>query len=310
MPPSSFGDRLTARIKSQQSRVVVGLDPDFPKLPEPLRHLAQAQMDSAERVELWAIREFCEQIIQATRKFAVAFKPQLAFFERYGSAGLAVLERLLADYPDELFILDCKRGDIGNTSSAYVRAYFSRGDEPRAPLECAAVTHNAYMGRDTVEPYLPYLGADRGMFVLCKTSNPGAGDIQDLVVEGGEPVYLHMARRAAEWGAASVGASGFSSLGLVVGATYPEDAQKIRAAAPQAYFLVPGLETQGGKLDDARNFADAKGQGAVFNFSRAVLYAYASGPFADEYGPADFAAAAKRASEHYRDKLNEVLGQP
>jgi orotidine-5'-phosphate decarboxylase len=309
MPPSNFGDRLTAAIGQKGSRVIVGLDPDWSKLPAPLKARAQTQLSAEHGAQLWAIREFCEQIIRATRDSAAAFKPQIAFFERYGSSGLAVLEGLLRDYQEELFIIDCKRGDIGNTSSAYAQAYFSGTDEARAPLDCAAVTHNAYLGGDSLAPYFPYLAADRGMFVLCKTSNPGAADLQDLNADG-EAVYMHMARHVAEWGAPFVGTSGFSSLGLVVGATYPADAAKIRTVAPQCYFLVPGLETQGGKLDDAHCFADAAGKGAVFNFSRAVLYAYASGPFAEQFGPEQFADAAAHASEHYRQKLNDALGAP
>ncbi len=306
---ANFADRLTAAIKQKQSRVLVGLDPDFDKLPAPLKALAGSQVSSGPAVPLWAIREFCEKIIAATRGSAVAYKPQIAFFERYGSAGIAVLERLLHDYRDELFIVDCKRGDIGNTSASYVQAYFGDGSDNAPPLDCDCVTHNAYMGRDTIEPYFPHLERDRGMFVLCKTSNPGAGDFQDLD-SGGEPVYLHMARKVAQWGEPFIGASGFSSLGLVVGATFPADAARIRAAAPHCYFLVPGLETQGGRLDDAAHFCNAAGHGAVFNFSRAVLYAYASGPFADSYGPEQYAQAAHKAAEHYRLKLNEVLGNP
>lgn len=305
---ANFADRLSAAIHQKQSRVVVGLDPDYDKLPAPLRELAHSQVSSGAAVPLWAIREFCEQIIQATRGSAVAFKPQIAFFERYGSAGIAVLERLLHDYREELFIVDCKRGDIGNTSAAYAEAYFGDGENP-APLDCDAVTHNAYMGRDTIEPYFSHLGRDRGMFVLCKTSNPGAVDFQDLQTDG-EPVYLRMARQVAQWGEPFIVASGFSSLGLVVGATFPADAQKIREAAPHCYFLVPGLETQGGKLDDAAAFTNMDGQGALFNFSRAVLYAYASGPFAERFDPEQYAQASRQAAEHYRLKLNEVLGTP
>lgn len=309
MHPGNFGDRLTAAIIQKKSRIVVGLDPDWDRFPQPLKELAHSQLASESAVRLWAIREFCEQIIQSCAHCAAAFKPQIAFFERYGSAGLAVLERLLEEYGPELMIVDCKRGDIGNTSSSYVQAYFSTPGAEPAPLDCDCVTHNAYMGFDTVEPYLPHLAADRGMFVLCKTSNPGAGDLQDLLVDG-EPVYIHLARKTAQWGSSCIGSSGFSSLGLVVGATYPADAEKVRAAAPHCYFLVPGLETQGGKLDDARHFVDSRGHGALFNFSRAVLYAYGAPAFSKSFSPEQYGQAAAAAAAHYRDKLNEVLGEP
>lgn len=305
---TNFADRLHTSMRARQSRIVVGLDPVWDSLPAPLRSAAAERSYGGSVQEreaaCWAIREFCEGIIAATAPLACAFKPQVAFFERYGSAGLAVLEGLLAANPEALFICDAKRGDIGSTSSAYAEAYFGNG----APLDCAAVTHNAYLGLDTIEPYLPYLAAGRGMFVLAKTSNPGSGDFQDLPVDG-EELYVHVARRIGELGEQFTGESGFSALGLVVGATYPAAARQVRSAAPRALILVPGLGFQGGSPQDADAFCDAGGLGAVFNFSRGVIYAWKHGPEPGRFSAEQWQDAAAHSAEHYRAVLNGVLGE-
>jgi orotidine-5'-phosphate decarboxylase len=304
---TNFADRLHAAMQSSQSRIVVGLDPVWESLPGPLRAaVAERSFGGApaeREAACWAIREFCEGIVAATAPLACAFKPQVAFFERYGSLGLAVLESILAANPEALFICDAKRGDIGSTSAAYAAAYFGVG----APLDCACVTHNAYLGLDTIEPYLSHLATGRGMFVLAKTSNPGSGDFQDLTV-GGEELYVNVARRIGELGERFVGTGGFSALGLVVGATYPEAARKVRAAAPRALILVPGLGFQGGSPQDADAFCDARGLGAVFNFSRGVIYAWQHGPEPGRFTEAQWQDAAAHSAEHYRTVLNGVLG--
>jgi orotidine-5'-phosphate decarboxylase len=298
----NFADRLTAAIEQNNSRVVVGLDPQYDKLPEPLRQRAESQQLPQSVRELWAINEFCTQIIEATGEFACAFKPQIAFFERYGGHGLLLLERLLRAHRDQLWIMDCKRSDIGSTSEAYAAAYFSTGGS--APLEVDAVTHNPYLGHDSIAPYLPFLEADKGMFLLVKTSNPSSGDFQDLLV-GDLPLAEHVAQKVDKWGEECLGARGYSSLGMVVGATYPETAQVLRRIAPRCYILVPGLETQGGQLSDAGCFTNEDGGGAVFNFSRAVIYAYQSP--GSTFGPEQYASAAREAAAKYREALNTAL---
>ena len=310
MSSTNFADKLHSSMLEKNSRVVVGLDPVYEHLPAPIREAAEAQYEMEHRVttsHIWAIREFLEQIIETTKDVAVAFKPQIAFFERYGHAGIELLERTVKAHEDCIFIIDCKRGDIGSTSSAYAQAYFNLPDQPVAPLACDAVTHNAFLGRDTLEPYFPYLQAGKGMFVLAKTSNPSASDFQDLLVDG-EPLHLRIARKVEEWGSSCVGACGFSALGLVVGATQPESAVAIRQAAPHALILVPGMQTQGGKLEDARVFCDAQGKGAIFNFSRSVIYAHKFGQLDKGFSDDEYAQAARTAAEHNRMELNEVLG--
>ena len=302
--PRNFADRLTAAIAEKDSRIVVGIDPDYQKLPQPLRARAESMNLPGTAGELWAINEFCTRIIEATADSACAFKPQIAFFERYGGHGLLVLEKLLRKYRDHIWIVDCKRGDMGNTSNAYAAAYFSKEDAPPAPLDCDAVTHNPYLGYDTIEPYMPFLQADRGMFLLVKTSNPSSVDFQDLLV-GDLPLAEQVAMKVDKWGEDCIGESGYSSLGMVVGATYPEAARVIRRIAPRCYILVPGLETQGGQVGDASCFTNSDGGGAIFNFSRAIIYAYQAP--GSPYGWENYAEAARAAAQRYRDGLNQAI---
>ncbi|MBN2081725.1 orotidine-5'-phosphate decarboxylase [bacterium] len=310
----NFADQITDLMKRKKSRVIVGLDPAMEHAPLSLQGGEIATLGLGTREishgRQWAMREFCERIIEATADITVGYKVQVAYFERFGSAGLHILERLLLEHEEKLFILDGKRGDIGATSEAYADAYFhDYSDEDKSPLLCDAVTLNGYLGRDALEPFFKHLAKDKGAFVLAKTSNPSSGDLQDLKI-GEDPVYVHMARLVHEWGQDFVGACGYSALGLVVGATYPEAARAVREVAPKSLILVPGIGVQGGKPKDAQAFCGADGLGAVFNFSRSIIYAHKFGPFADEHDDEDFANAARVAAEYYRASLNDVLGEP
>jgi orotidine-5'-phosphate decarboxylase len=313
MNTHNFADLVVDAMKRKKSRIVVGLDPQRDHAPEALQiqGLGQTELGGTTGMaRQWAIREFCERIIEATADIAVAFKVQIAFFEKFGSDGLHILERLLNEYEDMLFIIDGKRGDIGNTSEAYAEEFFHHEGEDRANLLCDAVTANPYLGKDSLEPYFRYMRDAKGVFVLCKTSNPSSADFQDLKLESGEPLYVTVARRVQEWGQEFVGDHGFSSLGLVVGATYPESARMVRAAAPNSLILVPGIGVQGGQLQDAAAFCDKNGQGALFNFSRSIIYAYKYGPTPEDHHDSKFAEAARKAAEHYREALNAALGEP
>lgn len=310
MSALNFADRLHQSMHEKNSRVVIGLDPVYEHLPEPIRETAESQYSMEHPIpdsHKWAIREFLENIIDSTKDIAAAYKPQIAFFERYGHEGIELLERIVKAHKECIFIIDCKRGDIGSTSTAYAQAYFNLPNEPAAPLACDAVTHNAFLGWDSIEPYTDYLQAGKGMFVLAKTSNPSADDFQDLLVEG-VPLYLKIAQKVESWGTGCIGDCGFSSLGMVVGATQPEAARAIRKEAPHAMLLVPGMQTQGGRLDDAKAFCNAHGNGAVFNFSRSVLYSYKFGPFNKEHSDEHYREAARVAADYNRVQLNTVLG--
>lgn len=246
--PMAFLDKLRHAWKRQDSMLCVGLDPDLDRLPAALREDPRP---------LFA---FNRAIIDATAPFACAFKPQFAHYaaaERLDELA-ATFAYLREHYPDHVTILDAKRGDIGNTAVRYAQEAF-------AVYGADSVTVNPYMGGDTVAPF----SADpaRGVFVLCRTSNPGSGELQSLEVNG-VPVFEVVARRAAEaW-------NGNRNLGLVVGATYPDELGRVRACAPAMPLLVPGIGAQGGDLDAVlAQGRDREGYGLLINSSRGILYA-------------------------------------
>jgi orotidine-5'-phosphate decarboxylase len=238
----SFSQRLHAAARDNRSWLCVGLDPDPALLPSGL-----------------AVDEFLLGIVEATRDLVCCYKPNLAFFEALGLAGQQALRAVLRALPTDVPVLvDAKRGDTPQTMQAYARAIFE-------DLGADAVTVSPYLGGDSLEPFFAY--ADRGVFVLCKTSNPGAGEIQDLVVNGSEPLFLHIARRAISW-------DQYGTLGLVVGATYPTDVAAVRRIAPRAPILLPGVGAQAGDLEQSVQAGiTADGGGAIVNASRTILYA-------------------------------------
>ncbi len=231
--------------------------------------------------------DFLRGIVEATSDLVCCYKPNLAFFEALGLAGHKALRDVLAAIPAEIpFLIDAKRGDTPQTMRAYARAIF---DE----LDADAVTVNPYLGGDSVAPFFAY--PDRGVFVLCKTSNPGAAEIQDLRVEApeapgsSEPLFLHIARRALTW-------DQHGTLGLVVGATYPSDVAQVRAVAPRAPILLPGVGAQAGDLERSVQAAvDDAGGGAMVNVSRSLLYASRA---------TDWQDAARAEAERVRAAIN------
>jgi orotidine-5'-phosphate decarboxylase len=272
---SSFLDRLHALARTNKSWLCVGLDPDPALVPDALK------TDDASE---WVAR-FLLGIVEATRDLVCCYKPNLAFFEALGLPGQLALRALLAAIPAEIPVLaDAKRGDTPQTMRAYARAIFE-------DLNVDAVTCSPYLGGDSLEPFFAY--PDRGVFVLCKTSNPGAVEIQDLLVEGGEPLFLRVARRAAMW-------DKHGTLGLVVGATYPADVAAVRSVAPRAPILLPGVGAQAGDLEHAvQAGADAEGASAIVNASRTILYA--------GRGSADWQTAARAEAERLRNAINSAI---
>jgi uridine monophosphate synthetase len=237
-----FLDKLISAATGNDSLLCVGLDPDPARFPSSLWD------------EESPIFSFNRTIIDATRDLVCAYKPNFAFYEAEGLPGLDALKRTIEYVPDEIpVILDAKRGDIGSTARAYAKAAFD-------VWGADALTVNPYLGHDALLPFLQYEG--KGLFLLCHTSNPGAGDFQSLICAG-RPLYEAVAERALEWG-----------LFLVVGATYPEVLAKIRDAAPDAWILVPGIGAQGGDLGAALEAGlDDEGQGLIINASRSIIYA-------------------------------------
>ncbi len=260
----SFADRLIERVRSKNTPLCVGVDPFPDKIPA---LFGNAREDAS------AVLKFGAAIVEIGAKHAAAIKPQLGLFEQFGEEGYAVA-RILSEHAratGALVILDAKRGDIGTTAEGYARA--TLGAKPGFGADC--VTVNPYLGLDTLEPFIALAEREaKGVAVLVRTSNPGAGDVQDLQV-GGEPVWRRVAEMLSPLTARLKGASGWSGLMAVAGATYPDEARALREALPDALFLVPGYGAQGASAADAvAGFVtNSKGrEGGVVNSSRGVTY--------------------------------------
>jgi orotidine-5'-phosphate decarboxylase len=266
-----FADRLTAAVERKGAPLCVGLDPDPALMPEGI-----------------GIGEFCRGIVDAVAGVAVAVKPQVAFFEAQGAGGWRELTEVCeyARAAGLLVIADAKRGDVPSTAHAYAAAF--------APL-ADAVTVNAYLGRDSLEPFLAHDGL--GVLVVLKTSNPGSADLQDRPLEDGRPFWQHVAQLVDRWGEHLVGESGLSSVGAVVGATHPELLETARSLLPRAVLLLPGVGAQGGRVDDLAAAFTAGPASALVSASRSVLYA--------DRGPGWQGAAAAEA-ERLAGELSTV----
>jgi orotidine-5'-phosphate decarboxylase len=263
----SFISKLAESSRARDSIVCIGLDPEPDLIPEMLGSGPQAAL------------RFLRRVIRATSDYACAYKPNLAFYERYGSAAFDVLGLTLQAIPNDIpVVLDAKRGDVPNTSAAYADALFDS-------FHADAVTVAPYIGMDSIAPFCR---DGRYALVLARTSNPGAGDVQDLVVDG-RPLYERVVER-------SVASFSADTCGFVVGATYPEEARRIRELAPDRLFLMPGVGSQGGDVAIAiRAALDARGGGVLPSASRSITYASTD---------ADFETAAASAARSLRDAAN------
>ena len=285
---ATFADRLAEAVERKRSQLVVGLDPRLDLLPVELR--GEAVLGRGDAANAYA--RFCCGIVDAVAPYVVAVKPQLAFFEALGADGVGALERVCgyARSAGLLVIADGKRGDIGSTGRAYAAAYLEpRGGEP--PF-ADAMTVNTYLGGDSVEPFLQACrlhGA--GIFCLVRTSNAGAGDVQELTLSDGRRVWQHVAGLVADWGADLTGERGLSSVGAVVGATVPRAVAEARKLLPRAVLLLPGVGAQGARpADVARAFTSGPAS-ALVTASRSVIFAYRAGE--DDWRAAAGAEAAR-----------------
>jgi orotidine-5'-phosphate decarboxylase len=273
---SHFADRLAAAARAKGNALCVGLDPRWESLPADLR---RRHGDGNLRAMARAFEEFGARVLDAVAPLVPVVKPQAAFFEMCGPAGFVALERLLrrARSLGLLTILDGKRNDIASTATAYADAAFAgtpHDGSLRPVWDADALTVNPYLGRDAIEPFLKSARRDgRGIYVLVRTSNPGAGQFQDLVCDQ-RPVYLHVADAVRQWTRENLGNCGYGDVGAVVGATSPQELATVRAALPEAPFLVPGYGAQGGTAADTAAAFDALGLGAVVNSSRGITFAY------------------------------------
>ena len=267
----NFADRLGEAVERKRSQLVVGLDPRLDLLPMELR--GEGVLGRAAGAS--AVARFCKGIVDAVGPYVVAVKPQSAFFEALGSDGIRALEEV-SDYARSsglLVLLDAKRGDIGSTARAYAAAFL----EPRNGLGpiADAMTVSAYLGHDSVEPFLAACRRHgSGVFFLVRTSNAGAADVQDLTLSDGRPLWQYLAALVHEWGQPLVGERGMSSVGAVVGATYPRAVSEARRLMPQAPMLLPGIGAQGATpADVARAFTSGPAS-ALVTASRSVIFAF------------------------------------
>ena len=263
-----FVDKLLAAGSRNKSLLCVGLDPDPGLMPKA------------------SLLEFNKAIVDATADLVCAYKPNLAFYEALGIDGLKALQKIIEHIPGHIPIIgDGKRGDIGNTAKAYAKAIF-------VTFGFDAATVSPYLGFDSIEPFIGY--KDKGVFILCRTSNPGAMDFQNLVNGQGMPLYESVARKAKEWNVSG-------NIGLVVGATYTEELKAIRHLCPEMPLLIPGIGAQGGDLASTVKYGvDAQGENAIIAVSRQILYASQG---------KDFAQAARNNALELRDSINNLLSQ-
>ncbi len=294
-----FADRLIAAIARVGSPVCVGLDPVYDRLPQELR-----ADDHTEAERLKAVDEFCGAVLKAVAPAVAGVKPQSAYFEAMGPGGVALYFDMVrrAKELGLIVIVDVKRNDIGSSAAAYAKAHLAGQDKPDA------VTVNGYLGADGIAPFVAVARDEgKGVFVLVRTSNPSAKDIQDFADRQGRTVYEHMAAQVARMGSGDrlVGASGYSCLGAVVGATYPDEARRLRGIMPKQLFLVPGYGAQGATADDcSASFAD-DGTGAIVNASRSVIYAHQR----DEYAGVHWAEAIAAAARNFAGDIARAVSK-
>lgn len=318
--PFHFADRLNAAIKKKKSAVCVGLDPRLEQIPEFIQKKAQAGHKNSFTAAAEAILEFNKGIIDAVADLVPVVKPQIAFYEQYGHEGMRAFEETLAYAREKgvLTIADVKRGDIGSTAEAYARAFLGKvnlfGKEATS-FDADAVTIAPYLGWDGIKPFVTQaLKYGKGLFVLVKTSNASSGDLQDLEVrdpqaiasrpKDSRAVYEIMGHYVDSWGADEMGESGYSLVGAVVGATYPEQAKKLRSVMPQTIFLVPGYGAQGGTAKDVKPCFNEDGTGAVVNSSRGIIFAWEN---SDQFTEKDYADAARDAVIKMQKELDAVM---
>lgn len=299
-------DRLIKKVIECQNHTVVGLDPRIDYVPEDMRKQAMEASSSQAEAVAKAFLMYNKELIDHLYDIVPAVKPQIAFYEQYGIEGLKCFKET-CDYAASkglLVIGDVKRGDIGSTAEAYSEAYLGNLEYS---FSTDFITVNPYLGTDSLTPFIKQCHENqKGIFVLVKTSNKSSGELQDLVC-GDKTIYEHVAALVDGLGANYIGEKGYSFVGAVVGATYREEAAKLRKAMPNTYFLVPGYGAQGGTAQDVADCFNQDGLGAIVNSSRGIIAAYKSQEYREQYEEKDFAAAARAAAIKMRDDINKEL---
>ncbi|MDE6504491.1 MAG: orotidine-5'-phosphate decarboxylase [Clostridia bacterium] len=299
-------DKLIEKIIELQNPTCVGLDTDFNYLPDDMKKDISTFEGAAE-----AIAEFNMNIIDKVCDIVPSVKVQIAYYEMYGHAGLQAFEYTVnyARGRGLVVIADCKRNDIGSTAGCYSKAYLGKtslnGKCLRA-VEADMLTVNGYLGFDGIKPFAEDIKKyDKSIFVLVKTSNPSSGELQNLKLENGKFIYEQMGELVSEWGKDTIGKYGYSDVGAVVGATHPEEAERLRKQLPHTFFLIPGYGAQGGNAEMLKVCFDKNGLGGVVNSSRGIICAYKDA----RYSGMNYAEAARAACIDMQQDLASVIGK-
>ena len=301
-------DKLISKIKETNNPTVMGLDPRYDMIPECIKSKYTKDVEGACK----AILEFNKGLIDSVYDIVPAVKPQIAFYEMFGVEGMKIFNET-CKYAKEkgmCVIADIKRGDIGTTAAGYSNAYLGETtlvDQKISVFDVDFVTVNPYLGIDGVKPFIDDCKAyGKGIFILVKTSNKSSGELQDLKLEDGKTIYEKVGELVSSWGEELVGEYGYSSVGAVVGATYPIQIKELREIMPKTYFLIPGYGAQGGKAEDiALGFKN--GLGGIVNASRSLMAAYKSDRWKDEYSDEEYGKATRAEAIRMRDELNNAM---
>ncbi len=304
-------DRLIESIKKKDAPIVVGLDPQLGFIPGFIKEAAFSEYGETLEGAAEAVWQFNKALTDAICDLVPAVKPQIAMYEQFGIPGLAAFKKT-TDYCRQkglIVIGDIKRGDIGSTSGCYAAAHLGRvtvGQKTFEPFGEDFATVNPYLGSDGVEPFIRVCREEgKGIFVLVKTSNKSSGEFQDRILTGtgDRKLYELVAEKVRDWGNDLIGQYGYSEVGAVVGATYPEEGEHIRRLLPSSYILVPGYGAQGGKGSDLKAFFNSDGLGAIVNSSRGIIAAYTAEKYS-HFGERGFADAARAAVLDMKEDIN------
>ena len=301
-------DRLIQAIDEKKNPTVAGLDPKLQFIPEYIKKASFEKYGNTLEGAADALFTFNKGLIDALCDIVPAVKPQCAYYEMYGWQGMRALAETISYAKSKgMFVMtDGKRNDIGTTMTAYATAHLGETELNGIRVSAFgadALTVNGYLGSDGVNPLLDICKSDdKGIFVLVKTSNPSSGELQDRVLDGA-PVYEAMGQMCEKWGEETRGKYGYSAVGAVVGATYPEQLTSLRKTLPHTFFLVPGYGAQGGGAQDVAGAFDANGRGAIINSSRGIMCAYQKG----DYKETEYAVAARNEAIRMRDDIMSVI---
>lgn len=312
---ASYAIRLHQAVRSKGTAALVGLDPRFAELPSPvIRSAEKREIRDRRALMAAAYEEFCFRLIDVVAPLVPAVKPQSAFFEECGPDGMRTLARVIrrAREAGLIVICDAKRGDIGSTAQAYAAAYLAGEDVDAAPFSADALTVNPYLGQDTLDPFIRLARERRaGVYVLVRTSNPGAGSFQDRVSDS-RPLYRHVASVVEDLATSTAGTETYGCVGAVVGATYPLVLRELRMAMPHAPLLIPGFGSQGGTAADVAGAFDANGLGALVNNARGINFAHAREPYRSTFGEENWEQAVEAATKEMVCELRRhtPVGKP